>query len=258
MNPLIIKIGGILLDSKEALYNLFNAISKFRVKNNRSIILIHGGGFLIDNLMLKLSIPIKKIKGLRITTKDQMTIITGVLENINKMLLSWAKKFKIYKSLGLCIGDGDISDVNYKNYQIGNVGNIFAKKSNLLKILIENNYLPIINSIGINNDGNIINVNSDEIATAIAKSLKADLIFLTDVSYIFDGKGNRINIITNKKSMRLISKGIITNGMIVKVQSAIKASKVLKKPVEICSWYKSDKLLNIFKGKSYGTSVTYE
>ncbi|MGK2896911.1 MAG: acetylglutamate kinase [Candidatus Makana argininalis] len=258
MNPLIIKIGGILLDSTEALHNLFNAISKYRYKNKRSLILIHGGGFLIDNLMQKLSIPIKKINGLRITPEDHITIVTGALETVNKILLSWAKKFKINQSLGLCIGDGDISNVNYKNNKIGHVGNIVSKKSNLLKILIKNNYLPIINSIGINCDGNVINVNSDQVAASIAESLNADLIFLTDVSCVFDGKGNRINEITNKKYNKLISQGIITNGMIIKVKAAIKASKILKKPVEICSWYKSDKLLNIFKGKSYGTRVFFE
>ncbi|MFI4846990.1 MAG: acetylglutamate kinase [Candidatus Makana argininalis] len=258
MNPLIIKVGGILLDSKEALYNLFNSISKNIYKNQRSIILVHGGSFLIDNLMKKLSIPIIKINGLRITPKDQIPIITGVISNINKILLSWAKKFKINKSLGLCVGDGDILNLNFKNNKLGNVRNICSKQSNLLNILIKNNYLPIINSIGINNKGNIININSDEVATTIASYLKGDLIFLTDVSCVFDGKGNRINEITNKKYKKLISKGIITNGMIIKVKSAIKASKILKKPVEICSWYKSDKLLNIFQGKSYGTRILFK
>ncbi|MFI4819090.1 MAG: acetylglutamate kinase [Enterobacterales bacterium] len=258
MNPLIIKIGGVLLDSKKSLDNLFNAISKNIYNNKRPLILIHGGGFLIDNLMKKLYIPIKKINGLRITPKDQITIVTAAVETVNKILLSWAKKFKIYKSLGLCIGDGDISNVYYKNNKIGNVGNIFTKKSNLLKMLIENNYLPIINSIGIDNYGNIMNVNSDEVATSIAEYLNADLIFISDVSYIFDGKGKRINKITCKEAEKLIFKGIIDNGMIVKVKSAIKASKILKKNIEICSFYRYDKLLNIFKGKSYGTKILFE
>ncbi|MFI4847260.1 MAG: acetylglutamate kinase [Candidatus Makana argininalis] len=258
MNPLVIKIGGILLDNKEALYNLFYAISKNQHHKNRSLIIIHGGGFLIDNLMKKLYIPIKKINGIRITPKDQISIIIAALETVNKILLSWAKKFKINKSLGLCIGDGDISDVKYINKKIGNVGNILTKKSNLLKILIKNNYLPIINSIGINNDGNLININADQVAASIAESLNADLIFLTDVSCVFDGKGKKIKKITNKTSKKLISKGIITNGMIVKIKSAIKTSKILKKSVEICSWYRSDKLLNIFKGQSYGTCVYFK
>ncbi len=72
MNPLIIKLGGVLLDSEEALARLFDALLAYRNEHQRPLIIVHGGGCLVDELMKKLALPVKKKNGLRVTPADQI------------------------------------------------------------------------------------------------------------------------------------------------------------------------------------------
>ncbi len=79
MNPLIIKLGGVLLDSEEALERLFTALVNYRESHQRPLVIVHGGGCVVDELMKGLNLPVKKKNGLRVTPADQIDIITGAL-----------------------------------------------------------------------------------------------------------------------------------------------------------------------------------
>lgn len=79
MNPLIIKLGGVLLDSEEALERLFTALVNYRESHQRPLVIVHGGGCVVDDLMKQLNLPVKKKNGLRVTPADQIDIITGAL-----------------------------------------------------------------------------------------------------------------------------------------------------------------------------------
>ena len=93
MNPLIIKLGGVLLDSEEALERLFTALVNYREAHQRPLIIVHGGGCVVDELMKQLNLPVQKKNGLRVTPAEQIDIITGALAGTaNKTLLAWAKK----------------------------------------------------------------------------------------------------------------------------------------------------------------------
>lgn len=92
MNPLIIKLGGVLLDSEEALERLFTALVNYRETHHRPLVIVHGGGCVVDELMKQLNLPVSKKNGLRVTPADQIDIITGALAGTaNKTLLAWAK-----------------------------------------------------------------------------------------------------------------------------------------------------------------------
>ena len=111
MNPLIIKLGGALLDSDEAMERLFVALAGYKEKNQRDLLIVHGGGCLVDELMKKLALPVIRRNGLRVTPEDQIGTITGALAGTaNKTLLAVAKKHKI-RSVGLCLADGDMVEV---------------------------------------------------------------------------------------------------------------------------------------------------
>ena len=113
MNPLIIKLGGVLLDSEEALERLFSALVNYRESHQRPLVIVHGGGCVVDELMKGLNLPVKKKNGLRVTPADQIDIITGALAGTaNKTLLAWAKKHQI-AAVGLFLGDGDSVKVTY-------------------------------------------------------------------------------------------------------------------------------------------------
>ncbi|SUG73374.1 acetylglutamate kinase [Salmonella enterica subsp. enterica] len=79
MNPLLIKLGGVLLDSEEALERLFTALVNYRESHQRPLVIVHGGGCVVDELMKGLNLPVKKKDGLRVTPADQIGIITGAL-----------------------------------------------------------------------------------------------------------------------------------------------------------------------------------
>lgn len=107
MEPLIIKLGGVLLDNEEALTRFFTALQQYRSTHSRPLVIVHGGGCLVDELMGKLQLPVVKKQGLRVTPADQIDIITGALAgSANKTLLSWATQFGL-NGVGLSLGMGN-------------------------------------------------------------------------------------------------------------------------------------------------------
>ncbi|UCZ76981.1 acetylglutamate kinase [Dickeya zeae] len=255
MNPLIIKLGGVLLDSEEALERLFTALVAYRQQHQRPLVIVHGGGCLVDDLMKKLSLPVIKKNGLRVTPADQIDIITGALAgSANKTLLAWAIRHGI-NAVGLSLADGGSTVVTQLNDELGHVGKAQAGSPALLNTLLSAGYLPVISSIGITVGGELMNVNADQAATALAQTLGADLILLSDVSGILDGKGQRIAEMTAGKAEELIAQGIITDGMIVKVNAALDAARALGRPVDIASWRHAEQLPMLFNGVSIGTRI---
>nr|WP_025379971.1 acetylglutamate kinase [Yersinia hibernica] len=255
MNPLVIKLGGVLLDSEEALERLFTALVTYREKHERPLVIMHGGGCLVDDLMKKLALPVVKKNGLRVTPADQIDIITGALAGTaNKTLLAWAVKHQI-NAVGLCLGDGNTVEVTPLDAELGHVGKALPGSAALVQTLLAADYMPIISSIGITVDGKLMNVNADQAATALAATLGADLILLSDVSGILDGKGQRIAEMTAQKAEQLIAQGIITDGMVVKVNAALDAARSLGRPVDIASWRHADQLPALFNGVPIGTRI---
>lgn len=255
MNPLIIKLGGVLLDSEEALERLFTALDSYRQQHQRPLVIVHGGGCLVDELMKQLSLPVVKKNGLRVTPADQIDIITGALAGTaNKTLLAWAIKHRI-NAVGLSLADGGSVSVTQLDPALGHVGNAQPGSPVLLNTLLDAGYLPVISSIGITAAGELMNVNADQAATALAATLGADLILLSDVSGILDGKGQRIAEMTAQKAEQLIAQGIITDGMVVKVNAALDAARTLGRPVDIASWRHANQLPALFNGVSIGTRI---
>ncbi|WP_323840551.1 acetylglutamate kinase [Photorhabdus africana] len=255
MEPLVIKLGGVLLDNEEALERVFTALQEYRQTHERQLVVVHGGGYLVDELMEKLQLPIVKEQGLRVTPADQIGIITGALAGIaNKTLLSWATKYQL-ASVGLYLGDGNVATVSQLSEELGHVGKAMPGDAKLLKTLLDAGYMPIISSIGVTDKGELMNVNADQAATAIAQTLGADLVLLSDVSGILDGKGQKIPDINVEKAEQLIAHGIITDGMIVKVNAALDAARTLDRPVDIASWRHADQLTDLFNGVPVGTRI---
>lgn len=255
MNPLIIKLGGMLLGSEEALDRLFTALDSYLQQHQRPLIIVHGGGCVVDDLMKQLSLPVVKKNGLRVTPADQIDIITGALAGTaNKTLLAWAIKQRI-NAVGLSLADGGSVTVTQLDAALGHVGNVQPGSPALLNTLLDAGYLPVISSIGITADGQLMNINADQAATALAATLDADLILLSDVSGILDGKGQRITQITTQKAEQLIAQGIITDGMVVKVNAALDAARTLDRSVDIASWRHADQLPALFNGVPIGTRI---
>lgn len=250
MKPLIIKLGGVLLDNKDALTKLFVVISEYKKNFRRSLVIVHGGGSVVDSLMDRLSLPVVRRNGLRVTPADQIDVIVGSLAgSSNTKLLSEAKKQNI-ASVGLCLADGDSVEVKQISEDLGYVGEAKAGDPTLINLLLNAGYMPIISSIGITSEGQMMNVNADHAAVALAKTLNADLILLSDVIGVLDNNKQLITSLSESKAEQLIAEKVITDGMIVKVESAFEAAKSLGRSIDIASWKEADKLIELFNGKS--------
>lgn len=255
MNGLVIKLGGVLLDSAEAMQRLFSTLVTYRYSSQRPLVIVHGGGCMVDDLMSRLNLPVQKKNGLRVTPADQIDVICGALAGTaNKTLLAQAKQHGI-AAVGLCLADGDSVRVTPLDVALGHVGQAAAGSARLLTTLLAGDFLPIVSCIGITEQGQLMNVNADQAATALAATLGFSLVMLSDVSGILDGKGQRITQMSAQQAQQLIDQGIITDGMIVKVNAALDAARTLGRPVAIASWRHADQLPALFDGGAVGTRI---
>ncbi|QUJ67245.1 acetylglutamate kinase [Photobacterium sp. GJ3] len=252
-SPLVIKLGGAVLSCSDTLEKVFGAISAYQAKANRPLLLVHGGGYLVDDLMKQLNLPTVKKQGLRVTPVDQIGVIAGALAGTaNKMLQGQALKSGV-NVVGLSLADGGLCQVTELDPELGAVGKAAPGNSALVASIMAAGYLPIISSIGLTADGALMNVNADQAAVAVAAALDAELVLLSDVSGVLDGKGHLIDSLSEAKADSLIEQAVITDGMIVKVKAAFDAAKGLGRPVEIAGWRYPDKLQALFEGEQIGT-----
>ena len=255
-NTLIIKLGGALLESDEALGALFDGLTQFLEQQHRPLVLVHGGGCLVDDLLKGLGLKSTKKNGLRVTPFEQIPVIAGALAGTaNKQMMAKAIQHGI-KTVGLCLADGGLCNVTQLDPELGAVGDCQPGDASLLNALLDGGFLPVISSIGITAEGQLMNVNADQAATAIAEALGADLVMLSDVSGILDGKGKLVPQLDKVTALDLMEKGVISDGMAVKVKAALHAAETLGKPVCVASWRYPDQLLKLLAGGAVGTQVT--
>ena len=173
----------------------------------------------------------------------------------NKMMMAKAIATGI-PAVGLCLADGGLCQVTQLDPELGAVGDCQPGNPALVAGILGQGFLPVVSSIGITADGQLMNVNADQAATAIAEALGADLVMLSDVSGILDGKGKLVPQLDKQSALDLMEKGVIRDGMAVKVKAALHAAETLGKPVCVASWRYPDQLLKLLAGGAVGTQVT--
>ncbi|MCL4122284.1 UNVERIFIED_CONTAM: hypothetical protein GTU68_024043 [Idotea baltica] len=251
--PLVIKLGGAVLSSTETLTKLFKTVSNYQQQAQRSLVIVHGGGYLVDELMAKLQLETVKKEGLRVTPKDQIGYITGALAGTaNKMLQGQAMRNGV-NTMGLSLADGGLCKITQLNPELGNVGLATAGDATILNAVLATQVTPIISSIGITAEGELMNVNADQAAVAVATALDADLVLLSDVAGVLDGEKQLIASLDSEQAELLIQQKVITDGMIVKVRAALEAAQELGRAIEVASWRSPEKLAELFIGNSIGT-----
>lgn len=257
-SPLIIKLGGTLLESNDALSALFATLNTFIAQIKRPLVLVHGGGVLVDNQLAAMGLTSTKKDGLRVTPLEHIPVIAGALAGTaNKLLLAQAIAHGI-NGVGLCLGDGGLCRVSQLDPELGSVGKVDGGDASLISTLLKAGFMPVISSIGITKDGQLMNVNADQAATAIAEVLNADLVMLSDVSGILDSERQLINSLTETRAVELMQQGVIKDGMAVKVKAALQATKALGKPVAVGSWRNPEQLLSLLAGESeFGTRISH-
>ncbi|MCK6263178.1 acetylglutamate kinase [Vibrio sp. ZSDE26] len=251
--PLVIKLGGAALSCSDTLSQLFAAIETYQQQAQRQIVIVHGGGYLVDDLMAQLNLKTVKKNGLRVTPYEQIPVIAGALAGTaNKLLQGQAIKDGL-NAIGLSLADGGLCQVEELNPELGAVGKAVPGDSTVLQAILNTGALPIISSIGLTQQGQLMNVNADQAAVAVAGALDAELVLLSDVSGVLDGKGHLIESLTEQQAEALIKGQVITDGMIVKVEAALEAANDLGRSIQVATWRYPEKLAKLFAGECIGT-----
>ena len=193
------------------------------------IVLVHGGGPEINELMDKLGKKPEFVNGLRVTDKETVDIVQMVLAGkVNKTLVNLLE-MKGGQAVGLSGMDGRLIEAKVKNEALGYVGEITKVHIKPVTDLLEKGYIPVISTIGCDKNGNTYNINGDTAAAHIAGALEAErLIMMTDIAGILkdkDDPATLIPMITPKEAEKLYEDGTISGGMIPKVECCIDALK---------------------------------
>lgn len=191
------------------------------------VVLVHGGGPEITEMMDKMGKKSEFKNGLRVTDAETAQIVQMVLAGkINKSLVTLMGNIG-GNAVGLCGMDGHMIEAEMKNPELGYVGEITAINPQPIQDLLQNGYIPIISTVGYDKDGNIYNINADTAAARIAGALGAEsLISMTDISGILRDKDDPSTLIPHIRAEEvpgLIKDGIISGGMIPKANCCVDA-----------------------------------
>ena len=191
------------------------------------VVLVHGGGPEISEMLSKIGKESKFVNGLRVTDSETVEIVQMVLAGkINKNLVNMIECCG-GRSIGLSGLDGHMIKAEMKNEELGFVGRITKIDPRPILDVIEKGYIPVVSTLGCDDDGNVYNINADTAAAKIAGALGAEsLITLTDTAGILMDKDDPDTLITKiniEETKKLIEDGVICDGMIPKVECCTNA-----------------------------------
>lgn len=224
---IVIKYGGNAMINENLKDNVMQDIvmlSTIGVK----VVLVHGGGPEINDMLDKLSIESKFIDGLRYTDDETIKVVQMILcGKVNKNLVSL---LNIHggKALGLCGIDADMIKVKkHGGVDLGNVGEITDLNVQPIIDALNNGYIPVIATLGTDNKGGVYNINADTAASRIASALNAtNMLLMTDIAGLLMDKNDETTLIPEVRLSdvpALKKKGIISGGMIPKIDCCVDA-----------------------------------
>lgn len=264
----VIKYGG-AAQIEESLKDTFaQDIALFNFIGIRTLI-VHGGGPKISETMKRMGKEPTFIQGQRVTDRETMDIVEMVLGGlINKEIVSMINRHGA-KAVGLSGKDGGLirakkkvlrrsaRDGDDEVIDIGQVGEVEEIRPEVIDCLQREGFIPVISPIGVGQRGESYNINADYVASALAASLRAEkLILLTDVAGIKDANGSVLSTLKKEEVLRLINEGVITGGMLPKVQACLRAlDKGVAKNHIIDGRIPHSLLLEIFTKEGIGTEI---
>lgn len=236
----VIKLGGEVVRDEENLDCLAEDISLLH-NVGIDIVLVHGGGPQADEMLSRLGIEPKYVNGRRVTDDQTLDIVKMVFSGkINIELIASLRKWGA-ETVGLSGVDAGIITARRRgtkrlvdestghevDVDFGHVGDITAVDTDLIRLLLTQDYVPVICSLASDEDGAIYNINADTVATALAQALKAEkLVVLTDVPGVLRDKSNRSTLVSYLDAAdlrKLMASGSITEGMLPKVEACLAA-----------------------------------
>ncbi|MDU6560608.1 MAG: acetylglutamate kinase [Streptococcus vestibularis] len=216
---IVIKIGGVA--SRQLTPEILAKLSEWH-QAGQKIVIVHGGGFAINQLMEAHHIPIHKVNGLRVTSQSDMGLIKEALVDIvgknlaGQLTTAGLSAYQVIDELPDLVHADFLDQETY-----GFVGEVINITNQTLVELLSQVKLPLIPSLGYSEQGDLLNINADYLARAVAISLGAKkLILMTDVKGVLEN-GQVLNHLNIEDVQKKIDLGVITGGMIPKIQSAV-------------------------------------
>ena len=200
-------------------------------------IVVHGGGPQIAKLLEKIGKKTEFVNGMRVTDDETMDVVEMVLGGlVNKEIVNLINS-NGGRAIGLTGKDGELlrakklspnnADSSTKVSEIidlGHVGEVSSVNKDLLNFFTDGDYLPIIAPIGVGDDGRSYNINADLVAGKVAEAVQAEkLILMTNTQGVLDGDGTLVSTATSRLIENLINAGVISDGMLPKINSALSA-----------------------------------
>lgn len=265
----VIKLGGAAQKEGALLQTFAEDVSLLNFIGIRPVV-VHGGGPKISSMMKRLGMKPSFVHGHRVTDSETMDIVEMVLGLVNKEIVALINSTG-GRAVGLSGKDGGLikakkkklklgldNEMDKKLVDLGLVGQVTGVVPEVLDTLDKDGFIPVISPVGVGTKGETLNINGDDITSAVAGALGAEkLIYLTDVDGIKDSKGKNISTVGKARAKKLISSKTIKGGMIPKVQAALDAIKdgvskahIIDGRVPHCL------LLEIFTQEGIGTEIT--
>lgn len=191
------------------------------------VVLVHGGGPEITDMLHRVGKESRFVNGLRVTDRETVEIVQMVLAGkVNKSLVNLIQN-KGGKAIGLSGMDGHLIEATIRDPELGYVGEITSVNVQPLLDMLDRGYIPVVSTLGCDNEGNVYNINADTAAAKIAGALRAEcLISMTDICGILRDKDDPSTLIPEigvSEAPALVQQGIINGGMIPKVECCINA-----------------------------------
>ncbi|MBE6601605.1 MAG: acetylglutamate kinase [Ruminococcaceae bacterium] len=225
------------------------------------IVLVHGGGPEISELMQKLGKKPEFVDGLRVTDKETVDIVQMVLAGkVNKTLVNLLE-MKGGKAMGISGMDGCLIESQMKDPRLGYVGKITNINISPVEDLLEKGYIPVISTVGCDREGNAYNINGDTAAAYVAGALQAErLIMMTDIEGLLRDKDDPTTLIPNitvAEANALKASGVISGGMIPKIDCCIEAiEKGVQNVIIMDGRVPHSILMELLTDEGAGTMVT--
>ena len=258
---IVIKYGGSAMLDDELKMKVIKDAVLLKLVGFKPVI-VHGGGKEINRWVDKVGMEHEFIDGFRVTDGDTMELVEMVLSKVNKDLVAKVQSLGV-NAAGISGKDGGLIKVKKKmpaGKDIGFVGDIVSVDTKLVEDLIEKDFLPVIFPLGMDDEFNTYNVNADEAAAAIATGLHAEkLVYLSDVEGVREDPDDPESVLSElfvHEAEELIEKGVISGGMLPKIQNCIDALKGGITRIHIMDGrIPHSLLLEIFTNKGLGTAI---
>ncbi len=252
---IVIKYGGNVFIDRNIFNNFIEDISLLN-KLGLSIVVVHGGGPRIKRELDKSNIQSKFIRGLRVTDEKIINIVESVLIDFNVDIVSSLNNMGS-QAISINTKQNNIIEVLPEAEELGFVGIPNKIDVNTIKNIIEKKTIPIISPLGLGKKNQVYNINGDTAAGAIAKSLKSRrLLLMTNVKGVLNKEKKLIEEISSSEILDMIKNGIITEGMIPKINTCLDAVNNGVTAVGIIDGREKHSILfEIFSDKGSGTLI---